>query len=215
MKMTKQTKKTKQTKQIEQIKQTEHTDDSVICNLKVWHKPFGWLMVVAIVLFLPLSSLEPLQWACGLLALWSALREREIIWRVNEAQWGYRTRNFLVWREIKYEMTANDMLTLTWNRTESSSALFSLKFEPKSAQFIQRHQMFESYDLEVLPTHTGEAELTATMKKIGRIYGSCNIGLNADVALNGLNDKKSEAIHAELGIDFLPVQSDEKQYDHA
>ncbi|WP_330959809.1 hypothetical protein [Photobacterium sp. 53610] len=201
------------TGEMKMTKQTEHTNDSVICNLKVWHKPFGWFWTIGFAIFLPVTSPSPLQAAFGLLGLWSVLRKREILWRVNEAQWVYRTRNFWKWREVQYDMTADDTLTLTWNRRESSSSLFTLRFEPKSAQFIQRHRILDSYDLEVLPTHTGEVELTATMKKIGRIYGSCHIGLNADVVFNGLNDQKSKAIHNELGIDFSPVQSDEKQYD--
>ncbi|WP_162940903.1 hypothetical protein [Photobacterium salinisoli] len=194
----------------DEMKITKNTDDSVICNLKVWHKPFGWFWTVVFAIFLPFVSLHPLQASLGVLGLWSVLRKREILWCANEAKWVYRTRHFWKWREVQYEMTPNDTLTLIWNRTESDSSHFILRFKPKSALFIQRHRFIENYTLEVLPTHTAEVELTATMKKISRIYGSCNISLNTGVELDELNDQKSKAIHDELGINCLPAQSDEK-----
>ncbi|NAW88786.1 hypothetical protein [Photobacterium halotolerans] len=194
----------------DEMKITKNTDDSVICNLKVWHKPFGWFWTIGFAIFLPVTSLHPLQAALGVLGLWSVLRKREIHWCANEAQWVYRTRNFWKWREVQYDMTASDTLTLIWSRTESDSSHFNLRFIPKSAQFLQRHRIMEHFTIEIFPTQTGEVELTATMKKISHIYRSCNISLNTGVELDELNDKTSKAIHDELGIDFLPTQSDEK-----
>ncbi|QUJ66453.1 hypothetical protein KDD30_09735 [Photobacterium sp. GJ3] len=192
------------------MKMTKKTDDRVICNLKVWHKPFGWFWTIVFAIFLPFTSPNPLQAAFGVLGLWSVLRKREVLWCVNEAQWVYRTRNFWKWREVQYDMTADDTLTLIWCTPSSGSSYFYLKFIPKSAQFTQRHPIMENFTVEIFPTPTGEVELTATIKEIRRIYASCNIDVNIGVALDELNDKTSKAIHDELGIEFFPTQSDEK-----